>query len=129
VGTIAAVAVQDQGGTQEHWTDWTDHLTRGGAEAIARDMIAADRLIHEDASPEAGEQAEATFSGKYGDNWNRLVSHNIAPGWSAIFIVPCLEGCGGAVVPGRVWGDVGAPWWKVGQPIRGWTCNGTETHV
>jgi len=99
------MAVQDWGGSQEWWRDWHTHLSRAGAEAVARDMVDADGL-REVGTPEAWDDAEAKYSAKYGEHWHDLMSTNVCPGWEAIFVMPCPDTC-----QGDYCGELGTPFW------------------
>ena len=100
------MAVQDWGGSQEWWVDWPVHLTRADAEAIAADMADADRAYLSGDLDDylAG---EARYSPKYGDDWHKLISTNVCPGWDAIFIERCPETC-----KGTYGGELSDPFWR-----------------
>lgn len=98
-------AVQDWGGTQEHWKVWDGHFTRAEAETIGIDMLIADSAIRE-GTPEWYCRVERKYSAVYGERWHDLVSGNVAPGWDAVFIDSCEDK-----------DQPTAPWWKAGQDI------------
>jgi hypothetical protein len=114
---------QDFGGSQEYATGCERKFTMAAALELARDAVEADlpnRIggYHPDFPEETDPDAlEARFRPKYGDEWTELMSSNVAPGWEAIFIMPCDQAgeC-------DIWRDYAdrynwTPWWTPSQGI------------
>lgn len=82
-------AVQDAGGSQECWRTWDDRWNREQAEDHAATMADADSAYVSGSL----DRYEAAVK-KYGeDRFSELHSDNVAPGWNAIWIVPCTADC------------------------------------
>jgi len=103
-------AVQDWGGSSEHWRHWEEPWSYDDAITHGIMMIFADH----------GLQLPPQFNGMaYGISHKRfreLASTNISPGWNAIWIEKCAEPC---CVDCWVPADLGEPWWTPeAAPIR-----------
>jgi hypothetical protein len=112
-GHSHVLAVQDWGGSQEYWRGWDDNLTLADAEQLARDAVRADSLWWQ----HQGEQPDATdrLDRELGDRWPDLISTNLCPGWSAIWIVDCREPCEWSAENDP--GDL-RPWWTAGRHLQ-----------
>lgn len=110
------LAVQDWGGSQEHWRGWDDQRTRGQAEQYALDMIEADTAYVAYHCGDPGDWARVydAVRDKFGERFSDLASGNVNPGWDAIFIEPCGPQCGWSAdrEPAT------RPWWTSAESSR-----------
>jgi len=108
---------QDFGGSQEYAIGSDRRLTCAEALDLAKDAVEADRPNREGWDGGTWEDLEARYAPKYGADWTDLLSTNVAPGWEAVFLLPCDQTrvC-------DIWRDEEnryqwTPWWTPAQGL------------